>query len=185
MREYKKLSKKTFSLIRKILKKRKTKYLLDIGCGLGELLQQIREDNQEVMLHGIDLSSDMVKAAKSRNINNTCIIEGNAEKLPYNEDQFDAVLCADCIHFFLYPEKVFAEAYRVLKKGGIFIVCGRYENIPGRIVFNRIVFPFFSKDGEIRIYGERWIRIFFAANRFRKVHWKMVHKNSFIAYGIK
>ncbi|MSS62416.1 class I SAM-dependent methyltransferase [Velocimicrobium porci] len=178
--------KKTFyPVIRKILKKRNVENLLDIGCGTGELLQQIREDNQSIILYGTDISSKMVKLAKSKNINSAQIIEGDAEKLPYEKKQFDVVLCVSGINYYEQPEKVFAEAYRVLKKGGIFIVCDRYEKAFVRVIFNRIIFPFFSKNGEIKIYGERWIRIFFAANRFRKVHWRQMHGNRFVAYGIK
>ncbi|MFP4338153.1 MAG: class I SAM-dependent methyltransferase [Halothece sp.] len=43
-------------------------------------------------------------------------------KLPFSDEEFDAVLNAVSIQYLQYPEAVFQEIYRILKPGGVFII---------------------------------------------------------------
>ncbi|NMG57633.1 class I SAM-dependent methyltransferase [Geitlerinema sp. P-1104] len=43
-------------------------------------------------------------------------------KLPYGDEQFDAVLNAVSVQYLQHPEEVFAEMHRILKPGGLAIV---------------------------------------------------------------
>jgi SAM-dependent methyltransferase len=43
-------------------------------------------------------------------------------KIPFNNEDFDAVLITVSVQYLQYPEAVFAEIYRILKPGGIVIV---------------------------------------------------------------
>ena len=43
-------------------------------------------------------------------------------QLPFEDNSFDAVICASAIQYFTQPEKVLAEASRVLRTGGILII---------------------------------------------------------------
>nr|QSQ68599.1 hypothetical protein PY_022127 [Puya raimondii] len=43
-------------------------------------------------------------------------------QLQLDAESFDAVLCAVSVQYLQWPEKVFAEVFRVLKPGGVFIV---------------------------------------------------------------
>ncbi|KAJ0972805.1 hypothetical protein J5N97_020764 [Dioscorea zingiberensis] len=44
------------------------------------------------------------------------------QRLPLEDSTFDAVLCTVSVQYLQYPEKVFAEVFRVLKPGGVFII---------------------------------------------------------------
>ncbi|GAB2283843.1 hypothetical protein Dimus_018330 [Dionaea muscipula] len=44
------------------------------------------------------------------------------QKLEFGDCSFDAVLCTVSVQYLQQPEKVFAEVFRVLKPGGVFIV---------------------------------------------------------------
>ncbi|KAK1567028.1 hypothetical protein Q3G72_007355 [Acer saccharum] len=44
------------------------------------------------------------------------------QRLEFEDGSFDAVLCTVSVQYLQYPEKVFAEVFRVLKPGGVFIV---------------------------------------------------------------
>lgn len=44
------------------------------------------------------------------------------QKLEFDDCSFDAVVCAVSVQYLQQPEKVFAEVFRVLKPGGVFIV---------------------------------------------------------------
>ncbi len=54
---------KLFSLLGGLIKQKKAKSILDVGCGDGALLTYFREVLDEVELHGIDLSSAVVHDA--------------------------------------------------------------------------------------------------------------------------
>ncbi|XP_039133845.1 uncharacterized protein LOC120270843 [Dioscorea cayenensis subsp. rotundata] len=44
------------------------------------------------------------------------------QRLPLEDSSFDAVLCTVSIQYLQCPEKVYAEVFRVLKPGGVFII---------------------------------------------------------------
>ena len=44
------------------------------------------------------------------------------ERLPFNDEEFDAVTCLEGIEHVLRPEALFSELARVLKKGGLLII---------------------------------------------------------------
>ncbi|XP_078172272.1 S-adenosyl-L-methionine-dependent methyltransferases superfamily protein [Carex rostrata] len=44
------------------------------------------------------------------------------QKLEFDDESFDAVLCTVSVQYLQQPEKVFAEVFRILKPGGVFIV---------------------------------------------------------------
>jgi len=96
--------------------------VLDIGCGSGRTTVPLKNMGMDVT--GIDLSKEMIDAAKSR-FNEIDFRIMNACDLKFEPESFDYILFSfngiDCI----YPEEkrilALKEAYRVLKREGIFI----------------------------------------------------------------
>jgi SAM-dependent methyltransferase len=102
--------------------------LLDIGCGIGRLLVALAPQVQSAT--GIDVSEEMVKAARRRcaaflNIN---VVKGDGRGLGDLENEtFDVALAVDSFPYLRqsgYPlvEQFFAESARVLKPGGQLII---------------------------------------------------------------
>ena len=48
-------------------------------------------------------------------------VDMSNEKLPYEDNSFDIVYSKSIIEHFYYPDRIFNEAYRVLKPGGTII----------------------------------------------------------------
>jgi ubiquinone/menaquinone biosynthesis C-methylase UbiE len=96
--------------------------ILDLGCGTGRLLDRLASQFPDLRGTGLDLSPQMVRIARQKNRHHPRLIylEGNAEALPFAENQFNAVF--NTISFLHYPEpqQVFNQVARVLSPGGRF-----------------------------------------------------------------
>lgn len=94
--------------------------VLDIGCGIGSLLQRIpRKDSPA--LFGIDIAPRLCEAAQ-RNNPDADIRVGDAEHLPYESAIFDIVFMTEVLEHMLDYDAAVSELVRVLKTGGIAII---------------------------------------------------------------
>ena len=69
---------------------------LDLGCGTGEMLKLILQEDTHKELCGIDLSEKMLAVAKSKLPEQVKLILGDSESLPFSDNAFDVVYCNDC-----------------------------------------------------------------------------------------
>lgn len=90
---------------------------LDLGCGPGTLVQALREQHPQVRVVGCDLSHGLCSKAQARNPG-VCIIEGDAEVLPFHDHQFDIVFMTEVLEHLLAPAQALHEIRRVLKPHG-------------------------------------------------------------------
>ena len=125
--------------IQKLLKDRDYSSLLDVGCGTGFLIDLLAKEHQADYV-GLDLSDEMIKMAEKKNIQGARFIVGTADKLPFEDETFDIVTCSQSFHHYPYPEKAMAEAFRVLKKGGLYILSDTGVGGIGAWIDNRILF---------------------------------------------
>jgi len=91
--------------------------LLEIGCNAGPNLKLIRESNEEIELHGIDISPVAIERAKV-NVPSAFVKLGDYEDLPWGENVFDGVL-ADAVLLYADPDKfkkVLEEINRVAER---------------------------------------------------------------------
>jgi ubiquinone/menaquinone biosynthesis C-methylase UbiE len=99
--------------------------LLDVACGTGRFLRQVRLAYPAMGLKGLDLSRTYLEETR-RNLDGlrgAGLIEGAAEKMPLADASVDVVSCIFLFHE-LPPDvrrKVTAEIARVLKPGGLFV----------------------------------------------------------------
>jgi demethylmenaquinone methyltransferase / 2-methoxy-6-polyprenyl-1,4-benzoquinol methylase len=105
---------------------KKPKTVLDIATGTGDLAILMSETSAERIV-GLDLSPGMLEIGKSkiknRNLDSKIeMIVGDSEKLPFEDNSFDAITVAFGIRNFETLEKGLSEILRVLKPNGIFVV---------------------------------------------------------------
>ncbi|MFM1815036.1 MAG: hypothetical protein RLZ98_1731 [Pseudomonadota bacterium] len=103
----------------------RTVRLLDIGCGTGRLLRQVRLAFPAMRLSGVDLSASYLDEARTHigKLRPAQLIEANAEALPLEDASIDIGTCIFLFHE-LPPEvrrTVTREMARVLKPGGLFV----------------------------------------------------------------
>lgn len=97
--------------------------IIDLGSGAGiDCFLAAKKTGPKGKVIGIDFSKDMVelasKNAKKLGLKNIEFIKADIEKLPLENDSADAIISNCVINLAPSKEKVFKEAYRVLKKGG-------------------------------------------------------------------
>lgn len=155
---------------------------LDLGCGTGEMMKRILQQNGDKTLYGIDLSEKMLEVAREKLGNEVNLVLGDSENLPFSDNFFDVVYCNDSFHHYPLPDKVLSEVCRVLKPGGTFIMCDCWQPAIGRAIMN--FYMKHSKEGDVKIYSEREIRELFSGH-FSKVFWEHIGNTSCIAWGIK
>lgn len=110
----------------KSVKKANPKTVLDIATGTGDLAIQIAKSTQ-AQITGFDLSAGMLevgrkKVAKEKLDDRIEMIQGDAEKMPFEDNSFDVITVAFGVRNFENLKKGLDEIYRVLKPGGKFII---------------------------------------------------------------
>ncbi|MCM1236908.1 MAG: class I SAM-dependent methyltransferase [Ruminococcus flavefaciens] len=112
--------------------------LLDVGCGNGIMLSKIVEELDNVeRITGVDISSKMVEEAKNRlSSYKCCIVEGTMETVKLRKNFYNIVLCMHSFHHYPTPLTTMKNIYKVMKKGGIFILVDNRERELKRWVSN-------------------------------------------------
>ena len=91
--------------------------LLDVACGPGLVSEAAAARGAEPV--GVDVAAAMVERARSR-CPGLAFVEGDAHRLPFEDESFDAVTMNFGILHLSRPEAAVAEARRVLVPGGRF-----------------------------------------------------------------
>ena len=95
-----------------LLDPKKGDNLLDVACGPGLLLKKAVEKG--VSAYGIDISDVAIELSK-RYVPNATTLLGNAENLPFRDNQFDFITCIGSLERFLNTRQSLNEMKRVSK----------------------------------------------------------------------
>ena len=99
-----------------LLRKYKTNRVLEIGVGLGILLQRIKAKKKV----GTETNEYAIKACKKLGIS---VIKNDAEKgLPFKDSSFDAIIMNEVIEHFKKPKPVVLDCYRILAPYGKIVI---------------------------------------------------------------
>lgn len=92
--------------------------VLNVGCGTGDYLQLFRD--KWCSITGVDCSAEMVEHARKKLGDNIELHLGEAEDLPFSDNEFDIVTMINALEISKDPQKAIGEAIRVCR-GRIFI----------------------------------------------------------------
>jgi arsenite methyltransferase len=97
--------------------------VLDVGCGAGtDSLVAAQMVGSDGHVTGIDMTPEMLErahtAAAKLGVRNIEFVEGEIERLPFEEGSFDVAISNGVIDLVPDKDAVFSEIFRVLKPGG-------------------------------------------------------------------
>ncbi|MBM7784961.1 methyltransferase domain-containing protein [Tenggerimyces flavus] len=124
--------------------------VLDIACGTGVLARAATERvGKQGEVVGIDRNPGMLSVARTKAPEITWQ-EGLAEELPYQQEEFDAVVCQFGLMYFDDQRGALAEMWRVLRPGGSIAVAvwAGLDQVPAYQGFNAIVGRLFGAEAE-------------------------------------
>ncbi|MGE5268305.1 MAG: class I SAM-dependent methyltransferase [Thiohalocapsa sp.] len=100
--------------------------LLDIGCGTGAFLREVKRNYPRLAVTGLDLSAPYLGVARRRlrPWSRVTLVEAMAEAMPFGDAEFDVVSCIYLLHELpsAIRRAVVAEIRRVLKPNGTVIL---------------------------------------------------------------
>lgn len=156
--------------------------VLEIGAGRGDFSVWLAEIYKTASIVGTDFSNAAISMAKTKlnnSISNLSFQVENAEKLSFADESFDFVISCETMEHVFHPQIMANEMYRVLKKGGSFILTT--ENY-----FNGMILmwirtwithhPFDSGSG-IQPH-ENFVTFFHVKSYFRKAGLELTHTES-------
>jgi ubiquinone/menaquinone biosynthesis C-methylase UbiE len=98
--------------------------ILDAGCGLGVGLPIIQKwFHSDSRLVGVDIDPKALAVAASLNLPNTSVVLGNLQQLEMPDSHFDRYISCSILSWVADPSRVIAEAFRVVKPGGVAGFC--------------------------------------------------------------
>ncbi len=105
-------------LLRRNVEDPSSKTVLDIGCGVGELIELLQDLGYTAM--GVDGNSEQVKIVKSLGVD---AHEADLEQgLPFADGSFDVATCMEVIEHIARAEALLGEIRRILRDGGFLLL---------------------------------------------------------------
>jgi ubiquinone/menaquinone biosynthesis C-methylase UbiE len=144
--------------------------VLDVGCGTGQFAERVRQALPGAKVWGVDLVADMLARGTERwrrQEGRMQPVQGDSERLPFADDSFDFVTCANSFHHYPHQDRAVAEMHRVLRPGGRLMVVDGYRDAPwGWFIYDVCVA---GVEGSVHHASMRQMRELFAQAGLRAV----------------
>lgn len=136
--------------------------VLDVGAGTGAFAFALAPRVREVI--AVDSDSAMVERARRDAPANVDVVEGDGERLPFDDFSFDLAIAARTLHHTTRPELVIAELSRVTRPGGSLLVVDQLAPVDPLAAFELNRFERARDASTTRVLSDADLRGLFDAN---------------------
>ena len=140
--------------------------VLDVACGNGTLLRELSK-KAKIQANGIDVSENMIHAAKMRYPNMNFEIKP-CYPLAWKDESIDIITVCCAFHHFDYPQGFVKECKRVLKRNGTVYLADPNFGAVLRFLANKFWLPF-SKSGDVKKKKKKELEAIFYHSGFQTV----------------
>jgi ubiquinone/menaquinone biosynthesis C-methylase UbiE len=147
--------------------------ILDVGCGTGELIYQLQAYLNTASA-GLDLSDNMLEVARKKLGSSVDLRQGDAENLPWQNNQFDLVFCTLSFHHYPQPIRALEEIRRVLKHGGSLILAD--ISMPSLV---NLILPLLAT-GDRHFYSRDEMTNLLNQTGYKAINWQKVDGSTFL-----
>ena len=96
--------------------------VLEVGCGRGGGSSFVKRYHRPERMTGVDFSAKAIRFCQANHaIDGLSFVHGDAEKLPFADESFDAVINVESSHCYGSMPAFLREVHRVLRPGGHFL----------------------------------------------------------------
>jgi len=101
--------------------------VLDVGCGMAHLLYELTQVVPGIKVAGVDISQYALEHAKEEI--RDCLQYGKAQKLPFQDNEFDLVISLNTLHNLkIFDLKKAVQEIERVSKGNSYIVVESFRN---------------------------------------------------------
>ena len=118
--------------------------VVDLGCGSGVFTNVLQQRGYRCT--GVDLSPTLIKIAREK-YPGIDFLEGDIEKLPFPDGQFDGVLLSGVLHHLPELSRCATEVMRILRPGGKYFAFDPNRMNPFMYLYRDRSSPFYSSVG--------------------------------------
>lgn len=106
--------------------------IAELGCGGGRNAAELLKRYPDATLTALDYSEISVRKAQKTNqaaisAGKCKVMQGNVASLPFEDASFDLATAFETVYFWPGPEQSFSEVSRILKPGGVFVICNESD----------------------------------------------------------
>ncbi len=106
--------------------------IAELGCGGGRNAHELLKRYPQAKLSALDYSDQSVAKARKTNKDSIAsgicsVLQGNVAALPFSAERFDLATAFETVYFWPGLERCFSEVYRIVKPGGIFMICNESD----------------------------------------------------------
>ena len=151
--------------------------VLDVACGNGTLLRELSK-KAEIRGNGIDVSENMIRAAKAR-CPDMHFEALSCYPLRWRDNSVDVITTCCAFHHFDNPRRFVDECKRVLKENAsVYIAEPNFG--PMVSLFANTLWFRVSKSGDVRVYSSGELKAFFDSAGFKMVEVYQKEKGLFL-----
>ena len=108
--------------------------IIDLGCGAGRNAGELLKNYLSAHVTAVDYSMLSVEKAaaynkKSIDAGRCTVRQGDVSKLQLPDESFDLATAFETVYFWPGLETCFAQVARILKPGGLFLVCNESDGL--------------------------------------------------------